>query len=238
MKIVIPMAGEGSRFKKAGYTFPKPLIDVGDKPMIQRVIENLDGPDTEFIFLARQEHLEEYKIKALLNLLTDGRCKIVPVAERTEGAACTVLLAKEHIDCTDELIVANCDQIVRFSRENFNALRRWSGSSNLIFTFRATHPKWSFAECDAMGKVIRVAEKVPISDIATCGIYHFRRGSEFVTATKQMITQKRKVNNEYYVCPVYNELINNKRLVLPFFVDEMHGIGTPEDLEAYKRSTA
>ena len=232
MKILIPMAGEGSRFKKAGYTFPKPLIDVDGKPMIQRVIENLDF-DANYIFLVRKDHLEKYNISELLEFTTNGKCEIVVVDELTEGAACTALLAKKFINNEKELLIANSDQIIEYSKYNFNTLRRYSDFDSMVFTFNAVHPKWSFVKVNSRGIATEVAEKKPISNIATCGIYYYRRGSEFVKYAERMIQKNLRVNNEFYICPVYNELIQDEKTLVPYFVDKMHGLGTPEDLKAY-----
>ncbi len=232
MNILIPMAGEGSRFKKAGYTFPKPLIDVDGKPMIQRVIENLDF-DANYIFLVRKDHLEKYNISELLEFTTNGKCEIVVVDELTEGAACTALLAKKFINNEKELLIANSDQIIEYSKYNFNTLRRYSQFDSMVFTFNAVHPKWSFVKVNSRGIATEVAEKKPISNIATCGIYYYRRGSDFVKYAERMIQKNLRVNNEFYICPVYNELIQDEKTLVPYFVDKMHGLGTPEDLKAY-----
>lgn len=232
MNILIPMAGEGSRFKQEGYTFPKPLIDVNGKPMIQCVIENLDF-DAQYIFLVRSEHLEKYEIESLLKFVTNGRYRIVPVSNLTEGAACTALLAKALIDNDEELLIANSDQIISYSKDNFNTIRRFTKFDASVFTFRAVHPKWSFVKVNSRGVATEVAEKNPISDIATCGVYYYRRGSDFVKYSEQMIEKNIRVNNEFYICPVYNELINDEKILIPFFVHKMHGLGTPEDLKKY-----
>ena len=232
MNILIPMAGEGSRFKKEGYTFPKPLIEVNGKPMIQCVVENLDF-DANYIFLVRNEHLSKYNIESVLKFVTNGRYDIVPVEKLTEGAACTALLAKDLINNDDELLIANSDQIIEYSKENFNTIRRFTDFSASVFTFRAVHPKWSFVKTNSRGVVTEVAEKNPISDIATCGIYYYRKGSDFVKYAEEMIEKDIRVNNEFYIAPVYNELILDEKTLVPFFVDRMHGLGTPEDLKKY-----
>mgnify|MGYP003136392724 CR=1 FL=1 len=232
MKILIPMAGQGTRFTSEGYTFPKPLVDVDGKPMIQCVIENLDF-DAEYIFLARKEHIEKYEIESLLNVVTNGRSRIVIVDNLTEGAACTALLAKELIDNDEELLIANSDQIVEFSKENFENIRRLTSVDAVVFTFRGVHPKWSFVKINSRGIVVEAAEKNPISDIATCGIYYYRKGSDFVKYASAMIEKNIRVNNEFYICPVYNELIADSKTLVPFFVHKMHGLGTPEDLKKY-----
>jgi len=233
VKILIPMAGEGSRFAKEGYTFPKPLIDVEGKPMIQRIVENLDF-DAEYIFLVRKEHLKKYQgLKATLDRITNGRFKIIEVDGLTEGATCTALLAKDYINNEDDLLIANSDQIIEYSAENFKYLKYFSNVDGIVFCFNAVHPKWSFVKINTRGVVTEVAEKTPISNIATCGIYWYRKGSDFVRCAETMINKNIRVNNEFYIAPVYNEFILNNKILVPFYVNKMHGIGTPEDLNTY-----
>ena len=227
------MAGEGSRFAKEGYTFPKPLIDVNGKPMIERVVENLKF-DAEYIFLVRKEHLEKYKgLELTLKQITNKNCQIVIVDSLTEGAACTALLAKQFIDNDEDLLIANSDQIIEYSKENFNSLKNLTVVDAIVYCFNAVHPKWSFVKVNKNNYITEVAEKNPISNIATCGIYWYRKGSDFVKYAEQMIDKNVRVNNEFYIAPIYNELISDKKTLIPFYVHEMHGIGTPEDLKAY-----
>lgn len=233
MKILIPMAGEGSRFAKEGYTFPKPLIDVNGKPMIQRVVENLDF-DSEYIFLVRREHIEKYEgMLDTLDRITNGRFRYVVVDALTEGAACTALLARDIIDNEEDLLIANSDQIIDYEPENFSLIRNTSNFDAVVFTFNAVHPKWSFVKTNSRGYITEVAEKKPISNIATCGIYWYRKGSDFVKYADQMIEKNIRVNNEFYIAPVYNELIEDGKSLVPFYVSKMHGLGTPEDLRFY-----
>lgn len=227
------MAGEGSRFAKEGYTFPKPLIDVNGKPMIQVVVENLDFNAT-YIFLVRKEHLQRYSgLKTTLDRITNGKFQIVEVDGLTEGAACTTLLAKHLINDDDELLIANSDQVIKYSSENFKLMKSLTPTDGIIFTFTALHPKWSFVKVNSRGIITELQEKNPISNIATCGIYWYKKGSDYVKYAEQMISKNIRVNNEFYVAPVYNEYIADGKTLIPFYVDEMHGIGTPEDLNTY-----
>ena len=227
------MAGEGSRFAQEGYTFPKPLIDVNGKPMIQLVVENLDF-DCEYIFLVRKEHVEKYEgLIDTLDRITNGHFKYVIVDKLTEGAACTALLAEEYIDNDEDLLIANSDQCIEYQAQNFNMFKNQTSCDGIVFTFNAMHPKWSFVKTNSRGFITEVAEKRPISNIATCGIYWYRRGSDFVKYAKQMIEKNIRTNNEFYIAPVYNEIIADNKTLIPFYVHKMWGIGTPEDLNRY-----
>ena len=199
MNILIPMAGAGSRFEKAGYTFPKPLIEIHGKPMIQKVVENLNI-DGRFIFLVQKEHYDKYALNYLLPLIAPG-CEIIQVDGVTEGAACTTLLAKKFIDNDAPLVTANSDQFIEYLTEDWSAGLQGDGA---MLTFKATHPKWSFAKVED-GCVTEVAEKKPISDTATVGVYYWGKGSDYVKYAEQMIEKDIRVNNEFYVCPVFNE---------------------------------
>jgi HAD superfamily hydrolase (TIGR01509 family) len=231
LNILIPMAGAGSRFEKAGYTFPKPLIDVNGKPMIQVVIENLNIK-ANYIYIVQKSHREKYNLDTLLNLITPN-CKIVEVDGLTEGAASTALLAKEYINNDKPLFFANSDQFVEWDSNEFMYKMNETESDGGIVSFRATHPKWSFAKVNEEGLVTKVAEKNPISDIATVGYYYWKQGSDFVKYAEQMIKQNIRVNNEFYVCPVFNEAIKDNKEIRTFDVEKMWGLGTPEDLKHY-----
>jgi HAD superfamily hydrolase (TIGR01509 family) len=231
LNVLIPMAGAGSRFEQAGYTFPKPLIDVKGKPMIQVVIENLNIK-ANYIFIVQKSHREKYNLDTLLNLITPG-CKIVEVEGVTEGAAVTALMAKEHIDNDAPLFFANSDQFVEWDSNEFMYKMNETNADGGIVTFEATHPKWSFAKIDKNGLVTEVAEKNPISNIATVGYYYWKHGSDFVKYAEQMIDQNIRVNNEFYVCPVFNQAIEDCKRIRTFNISQMWGLGTPEDLKYY-----
>jgi dTDP-glucose pyrophosphorylase len=231
MNVLIPMAGAGSRFANAGYTFPKPLIEVNGKPMIQVVVENLNV-EAHFIFLVQKDHYEKYNLKQLLNLIAPN-CDIIQVDGLTEGAACTTLLAKSFIDNDEPLMIANSDQFVEWnSNECLYAFTADSVDGGII-TFKATHPKWSFAKLGADGFVSEVAEKNPISDNATVGIYYWKKGSDYVKYAEQMITKNIRTNGEFYVAPTFNEAIGDGRKIRAKEINKMWGIGTPEDLNYF-----
>jgi dTDP-glucose pyrophosphorylase len=227
------MAGAGSRFANAGYTFPKPLIEVRGKPMIQVVVEALNV-EAKYTYVVQKDHYEKYNLQYLLNLLTPG-CNIVQVDGLTEGAACTTLLAKEFINNEEPLIMTNSDQLILWdSNETLYAFNNDNVDGGIV-TFPATHPKWSFAKLGEDGYVCEVAEKKPISEHATAGIYYWKHGSDYVKYAEQMIEKNIRVNNEFYVCPVYNEAIEGgkKIRIKEIGKDDMWGLGTPEDLNYF-----
>jgi len=231
MNVLIPMAGAGSRFELAGYTFPKPLIEVGGKPMIQLVVENINI-DAKHTYIVQKSHYEKYHLNFLLNLISP-ECNIVQVDGITEGAACTTLLAKKFIDNDEVLVVANSDQFIEWDSNEFMYSMVSDNIDGGILTFEATHPKWSYAKLDENGFVCEVAEKKPISKIATVGIYYWKKGSDYVKYAERMIDKNIRVHNEFYVCPVYNEAIEDGKKIKVFGIDKMWSLGTPEDLNIF-----
>lgn len=232
MNVLIPMAGAGSRFEKAGYALPKPLIDVDGKPMIQVVVENL-RVDAHFIFVVQKAHRKQYGLDVLLRMIAPD-CTIVETDGLTEGAACTSLLAKAHIDNDRPLFFANSDQFVEWNSLDFFYKMQETACDGGMAIFEASDPKWSFAEVDpSTGSVTRVAEKDPISTHATVGFYFWKRGSDFVKYAEQMISNNIRVNNEFYVCPVFNQAIADGKVILTYDICRMWGLGTPEDLEIF-----
>ena len=238
MNIVIPMAGLGSRFANAGYKAPKPLIDVAGKPMIVRVIENLRQPGVKFILLARKEHIESSR-ELVAQIEGEFNAIFVSIDRLTEGTACTVLYARSYLNPGEEVVIANSDQIIDdcFGRYLTDARSRDLDGSILTFRDIELSPKWSFAKVDSKGFVTEVQEKKPISEFATVGVYYFRRADVLIDGIIQMIIENDRVNNEFYTCPVYNYLIRQGKKVGIYNIDQsqMHGIGTPEDLNAFMK---
>jgi dTDP-glucose pyrophosphorylase len=237
LNIVIPMAGRGTRFVKAGYSSPKPLIPVHGKPMIQVVIDNLRPRQAHrFIFICQQQHLDQYGLGQKLHAWAPG-CQVIPVSRVTDGAACTVLLAREIITTADPLMIANCDQYVDVSINDYLARMETNQLDGLIMTMTADDPKWSFLQLDARGLVTEVVEKKVVSNEATVGIYNYRTGASFVAAAEAMIANDLRVNNEFYVAPAYNEMIATGSRIGIYNVGSdrkgMYGLGVPEDLDYF-----
>ena len=237
LNIVIPMAGAGSRFALAGYTDPKPLIRIHGTPMIQVVIDNLrPAVPHRFVFICQRSHVQAYGLEPLLAQWAPG-CVVRQLDGVTQGAACTVLTARDLIATRDPLMIANSDQFIDAAIDDYLRDMERPGVDGLIMTMKADDPKWSFVELGPGGFVRRVVEKEVISDEATVGIYNFRHGADFVRAAECMIARDLRVNGEFYVAPVYNLLIEQAARIAIHNVGSvgrgMHGLGTPADLERF-----
>jgi len=233
MKIVMPIAGRGSRFKEQGYKEPKPLIGILGKPMVVWATSCLPYGSENYIFIVLKDHVEQHGLDRRLKELYGDRIKIIVTDGVTEGAAATALLAKNLIDNEEPLIIYNTDQFFECDIEKAIASVRKDKAEGLIPVFHATDPKWSFAKAGPDDVVTEVAEKVPISSNATVGLYYFARGKNFIWATEQMIRKDIRRNDQFYVCPVYNELIARGDKIKIVKVKEMWGLGTPEDVEHF-----
>lgn len=235
LNIVIPMAGRGSRFAEAGYEMPKPLIDVHGKYMIEYVIKNLKPRiKHRYIFICQKEHLEKYDLERTVTQAAPG-CVIIPIEHITEGAACTVLLAENYIDNENQLMIANSDQYVDIDINDY--LNQMGDKDGFIMTMKADHPKWSYIKYNDLGLVTMVREKEVISDQATVGIYNYRQGRDFVRYAHEMIHKEIRVNNEFYVAPVYNEMIEaGMKIGYQDIGENMYGLGVPKDLELFLKS--
>ena len=236
INIVIPMAGEGSRFVKSGYQKPKPFIDVDGKPMIVRVLENLALPEARYILIARKDHME--RESALVKQIEKNFNAIfIPIDKLTEGTVCTVLYARKYINNDEPLLIANSDQIVDMNISDFidDCSERKLDGSILTFIDKDKDPKWSFAKINENNLVTEVQEKVVISVFATVGIYLYSKGRDFVNYSIDLIIENERVNGEFYTCPTYNYAIKENAKIGIYNIDykQMHGIGTPEDLDLY-----
>ncbi len=238
MIVVIPLAGEDEVFRDRGFPYSKPLIEIHGKPLVERVWECLTPLKAErYVFVVRQEDVRLTHLDDVLQLM-EPKSAIVQAVGPTAGAACTALLAIEHIQPDRELVIANGDQILNCDLdgviEDFRARNLDAGT----LVFDSVHPRWSFVRVGEDGLVTEAAEKRPISRQATAGFYYFKRGADFVTAAAEMIRKDAHVNGKFYVCPTFNELIlNHARVgVSPIPREAYISLGTPQNVEEFEQS--
>lgn len=231
--MIVPMAGLGTRFRDAGYTLPKPLIDVNGEPMFVRAVESSRIPGAELdrvAFIISEKHNQQYDLSKRIRERYPTAF-IEALDETTQGAACTVLKMRpmfEKKSLTHQpCMVTNCDQIIETSAEAWQLQ-----ADGLITVFSHTDSKWSYARTEGT-RIVEVAEKQPISEWATTGSYYWSTAHAMFDAMQQMIDADDRTNNEFYVCPSINYNIAQGEQWHIVEVDAMHGLGTPEDLQAY-----
>lgn len=230
MNIVIPAAGRGQRFREAGYLLPKPLIDVAGRTMISRVVASLMPKGEHRVVVAVPPGTPEmYDVEQVV------------INKTTDGAARTVALAihMAQLDLNEPLLVSNSDQIVDFDIDEFINMAHGTAGSMVVFYAPGGSPKWSYARTRKR-RVLEVAEKRPISEYATAGVYYWTRTADFLYAATKMIEDDDRTNGEFYVAPVYNYMIYNYMVrdtanitSYPILAASFHSMGTPEDLKTY-----
>ena len=235
MNILIPMAGLGLRFKQQGYKLPKPLIDVAGISMIERCVKSLNLKGQYIFMIRKYDNPDHYEaLKSTLQTMVKDPI-IVEVDRLTEGAACTCLLAKQFINNEEPLISANCDQIMNWNSNDFFRFISNKNADGCVVTYDCASPKNSYIELDENGHGLRLTEKDPISRFSLTGIHYWKRGSLFVKSAEQMIEKNIRVNNEFYVAPTYNQMIQEDKIIVNYHIEnsQFYPVGTPEDLQSY-----
>lgn len=236
INILIPMAGKSLFFSESEYPFPKPLIEIGNKTIIEHVVANLASaaPEVQFIFVLSSADCRKFHLDSTLNIITNHRCKIVRLDNETRGAACSALMAVNHIENDMPLVIANSDQL--FDDPLKNLITPLAEADAGVVTFESVHPRWSYVRLDEQGLVVETAEKRPISRQAIAGLYYFRRGADFVAAAKRSIQKDSSVNGNFYIAPTLNEMILQGKRIRTVNVDanRYHTFYTPQKVKEYE----
>jgi dTDP-glucose pyrophosphorylase len=238
MNLVIPIASNSKFFSIEEYGYPKPLIEIIGKPMIQHVIENLTQ-DTDFkkvIFIVKQDECDKYHLDNTLNLLSPIKPEIIKLRSDTQGALCSVLLAVEHINHAEPLVIANADQIFDGGIGGYLKKFRSSNMDAACLSFNSVHPRWSYVRVDHKNQVLETAEKRPISKHAVAGLYMYNKGSDFVRYGMDSIKHGSSVDGKYFISPVFNEFILANKKVGHFEIsnDRYHTFYSPQKIEEYE----
>lgn len=237
INVVVPMVGSSQFFDEAEYKYPKPLIEINGKTMIELFLENFSkfSKDVNFIFIVNDDDCRKHHLDNVLNLLTDHKCQIIRIAKETKGAACSVLMAIQSIQGETRLIIANSDQILDI---DFNhIIETFKDCDAGVVTFNSVHPKWSYVKLNNKGFVIESAEKKPLSNHAIAGFYYFATGDIFIESAFDMIKKDASVNGLYYISPVFNELVLKNKKVKTFKIDsgQYHSFYNPQKIKDYER---
>lgn len=235
MKIIIPMAGRGSRFAGQGSSIPKPLIPIHQRPMVDWALDSLrELSFSEMIFVVLQDHETAFGVTSILHDLAGINIRVILIPAITEGQLCTVLAAKELIDTDEDILIASADTYIRSSLYQ-DIARREASCRGIISVANLPGDRWSFARLGSNAMVVEVAEKVRISDHASTGLYYFSSGREFVSIGEAMIANHEKTRGEYYIIPVYQKYIERGWQVGISQASEVWDMGTPDALQAFEQ---
>lgn len=241
MNILVLMAGDSRRFEEAGYAFPKNLVEIDGLPLAERVLRQLEPllPRGRVISVVREEEDRRFHTADVVRLICPS-ATVVPVPALESGAACTALLAVEHLVRDEPLLIFNGDQIISRDLSAIVADFEDRGLDGGTIVFNAVHPRWSYVRLGEDGLVVEAAEKRPISTHATAGAYWYRRAGDFLDAVMDMIRKDARVDGRFYVCPAFNEMILRQARIgiVEIARDEYHSFATPQGVREYEELLA
>lgn len=239
LHVIMPMAGEGSRFLKEGWTTPKPLIEINGMPLFMRAINSInnEGICMRYSFIVRQEHIDKYQIDQKIKEILP-QANIFIVQKTTRGAVETCLKAEKEIMPNEAVLIMDCD--LEFSSQSLmNKIRDiLSKPSNeveggLLVSFESNNPRYSYAEVNDDNIVLRTAEKEVISNHALCGAYFFSTGAIFLDAAHKLMKDENFNKPEFYLSLLYNYLLQKGEKVKLCPMEKYYSYGTPEELKQY-----
>ena len=239
LHIVMPMAGEGSRFLKEGWTTPKPLIELNGQPLFKHAISSVTDKDIQmkYSFIVRQEHIDKYQIdKGIRSFLPEAN--LFSVVKTTRGAVETCLIAENAIADDDAVIVMDCD--LEFRSKKFMEIIKQilnkpieEATGGALVSYESNEPRYSYAALGEDGFVARTAEKEVISNHALCGAYFFASGRRFKQIAHLLLAEPAFTKPEYYVSLLFNYLLKDGEKVWLAPMEEYYSYGTPEELKRY-----
>ncbi|MDC3315682.1 glycosyltransferase family 2 protein [Candidatus Thioglobus sp.] len=239
MNLVILLAGSSEIFKDKGQKYPKPLVEIQGRVVIDRVVENLKplmGCSDKVVFLIRKDDDQKFHLSDVINLLVP-KSRVLLVNGETSGAACTALLSVEHVDNMKPLLLVNGDQIIDADYLSFLKVFSKKGVDGGTVVFQSVHPRWSYVRIDDNGQVTESAEKKPISNNATAGFYYYKKANLFFKYAERMIMKDAHINGKFFVCPVFNEMILDQKVIKTKKIkpEQYHSLMTPELIKDYKK---
>jgi dTDP-glucose pyrophosphorylase len=238
LKIILPLAGSSDLFINAGYHYPKPLIELNGKTMIELVIENPSKINRkyQYVFIIKEEDVVKFHLDNTLKLLCPG-CEIVKLKKSTKGGLCSVIMAIDKVVKEDSLLILNGDQIIDIDFNEVDGYWKQEKVAAGIVTFNSVHPRWSYARLEN-GDVVQTAEKNPISNQSIAGYYYFEKAGDFFEASFECIKNQVQCEGNYYISPVINQYVLHNKKVKNYSInkDAYHSFYSPQMLLEYERN--
>lgn len=238
LKIIVPLGGSSELFSSAGYFYPKPLIEVKGRPMIELVLENPIAIHHEkhFIFIVKEEECNKFHLDNTLKILCPGST-IIKLKNDTKGGLCSVLMAIDEVQEEDSLLILNGDQVIDKKISEIISFWKSENADAGLVTFRSVHPRWSYARV-VNGCVLQTAEKNPISSNAIAGVYYFKRSKDFFKSAYNTIKNDVQLEGRYYISPVINDFVLNNLSIIPYQIEtkEYHLFYSPQVLQEFERN--
>jgi NDP-sugar pyrophosphorylase family protein len=239
LKVIIPIAGTSELFNPSEYFYPKPLIEINGKPMIEVVLENIMSFSQPFdiIFIIKDQDAKKFYLENTLKILAKN-ANIITLKKETKGALCSVLMSIDLVQDEDEILILNGDQIIDANFDDIYQFWNESKSDGGLVTFNSVHPRWSYVKSEE-GKVTETAEKNPISNHAIAGYYYVKSAKDFFEAAFSVILNENQINGAYFISSIYNEMIlkGKKINIYPIAPNQYHSFYSPEKIKNYELQT-
>lgn len=236
MNVIILMAGSSDKFYESGCKYPKSLVEIDNRPVVERVVENI-GPlitdGNKIIFITNKIDNDKFYLNNILKLLVPNSI-VVEVSGEVAGAAISTLLAIKEIDMLEPLVIINGDQII--DESPVKLVNYLEGFDAGTVVFESIHPRWSYVRCDEQGFVVEAEEKNPISTLATAGFYFYKIAKDYFKFTKSMILKNASIDDMFYICPVFNEMILAQKniAIIEIKRKQYHSLMDPEMVASYE----
>lgn len=239
MNIVIMMGGSSEEFYKDGSSYSKFLLEINGKSILEHVVDNLKDlliKPNNIIFIIRKEDNERHYLKDIIRLLLPS-AKVIVIENNVAGAAAASLIVVDELIDYEPILLVNGDQIIDHNLiEAITTFKNKQADAGVII-FESLHPRWSFVKCDKNDFVIEAAEKRPISNYATAGFYYYEKAHEYIHCAKQMIMKDNHLNNRFFICPVFNEMILNNKKIATFKIktENYHSLMSPKTVKQFEK---
>lgn len=234
MNIIIPIGGTNKKNSETEYI--KSLQEIERKTILQYVFESLQSINADhFIVVIKREDANKYHLDNIVRLLRPEAEVIIAEGE-TMGAACTCMLAVDKLAMDEPLIITGSDQVLTLPAKNISDFFESKGWDGGTVIFNDVHPRWSYVRLDENEFVVEAAEKRPISQHATAGFYYFKKAKTFLECAQTMIMKNASVNGQFFVCPVFNEMILRQMKIGVYKIDkeQYYSFGHDSGIDAYK----